>query len=173
MIAATTFAHETVAVFGLARSGLAAARSLQAGGADVLAWDDAEDRRSDAAASGVPLQDLYGADFGGVAALVLSPGVPLTHPAPHPVAARASAAGTAVIGDVELLLREDLPAKLVGVTGAGVVETVSIAPPSSPAANYGFDVTPARMVTGLITERGFARASKAGLAALYPEKSGH
>ena len=61
--------------------------------------------------------------------------------------------------------------RLVGVTGAGVVETVSIAPPSSPAANYGFDVTPARLVTGLITERGVAEASKAGLAALYPEKS--
>ena len=98
MIAATTFANETVAVFGLARSGVAAARSLQAGGADVRAWDDSEDRRNDAAANGVPLQDLYETDFGGVAALVLSPGVPLTHPAPHPIASRAAAAGTEIIG---------------------------------------------------------------------------
>ena len=61
--------------------------------------------------------------------------------------------------------------RLMGVTGDGAVETVSIAPPGSPAANYGFDVTPARLVTGLITERGVAKASKAGLAALYPEKA--
>ncbi len=114
MIAATSFANETVAVFGLARSGVAAARSLRAGGADVRAWDDSENRRRDAAASGVPLRNLYETDFDGVAALVLSPGVPLTHPAPHPVAARATAAGTEIVGDVELLLREDLPARLVG-----------------------------------------------------------
>ncbi len=125
MIAATTFANETVAVFGLARSGVAAARSLQAGGADVRAWDDSEDRRNDAAAKGVPLQNLYDTDFGGVAALVLSPGVPLTHPAPHPVAARATAAGTEIIGDVELLLREDLPARLVGVTGTNGKSTTT------------------------------------------------
>ena len=61
--------------------------------------------------------------------------------------------------------------RLVGITNDGVVETVAIAPPSSPAANYGFDVTPARLITGLITERGVCEASKAGLAALYPEKA--
>ena len=62
--------------------------------------------------------------------------------------------------------------RMMGLTGAGAVDTVSIAPPDSPAANYAFDVTPARLVTGLITERGVAKASKAGLAALYPEKAG-
>ena len=62
--------------------------------------------------------------------------------------------------------------RVVGVTGDGHIKTVSIAPPGSPAANYAFDVTPARLVTGLITERGVCEASKAGLAALYPEKAG-
>ena len=125
MIAATSFANETVAVFGLARSGIAAAHALQAGGADVRAWDDSENRRADAAANGVPLRNLYETDFAGVAALVLSPGVPLTHPAPHPVAARATAAGTEIVGDVELLLREDLPARLVGVTGTNGKSTTT------------------------------------------------
>ena len=60
--------------------------------------------------------------------------------------------------------------KLTGINGSGAIETVTIAPPESPAANYAFDVTPARLVTGLITERGVCEASKAGLAALYPEK---
>ena len=46
---------------------------------------------------------------------------------------------------------------------------VEVVAPGSPARNPGFDVTPARLVTGLITERGVAQASRAGLAALYPE----
>ena len=61
--------------------------------------------------------------------------------------------------------------RLTGVTGDGRIETVAIAPPDSPAANYAFDVTPARLVTGLITERGVCEASKQGLAGLYPEKA--
>ena len=62
--------------------------------------------------------------------------------------------------------------RLTGVTDAGIIETITIAPPDSDAANYAFDVTPARLVTGLITERGVAEASKQGLAALYPENAG-
>ena len=59
-----------------------------------------------------------------------------------------------------------------GRTAAGEVTEVSIAAPGSSAANYAFDVTPARLITGLITERGIADASPEGLAALYPEKGG-
>ena len=51
------------------------------------------------------------------------------------------------------------------------VVTVRIAPPGSPAANYGFDVTPARLVTGLVTERGVCAASPEGLRSLFPERS--
>ncbi|MGB0670272.1 MAG: S-methyl-5-thioribose-1-phosphate isomerase [Rhodospirillales bacterium] len=58
---------------------------------------------------------------------------------------------------------------LTGKTAAGVIETILITPETTPAANYAFDVTPARLVTGLITERGVAPASEAGLRALYPE----
>ena len=59
-----------------------------------------------------------------------------------------------------------------GRTASGEMTDVSIAPPGSRAANYAFDVTPARLITGLITERGIAKASAEGLAALYPEKAG-
>jgi methylthioribose-1-phosphate isomerase len=61
--------------------------------------------------------------------------------------------------------------QLTGATNQGPIETISIAPPNSPAANFAFDVTPARLVTGLITERGICEASKDGLAMLYPEKT--
>jgi methylthioribose-1-phosphate isomerase len=49
---------------------------------------------------------------------------------------------------------------------------VRLTPPDSPAANYAFDVTPARLVTGLITERGVCPASREGLLGLFPERGG-
>jgi methylthioribose-1-phosphate isomerase len=60
--------------------------------------------------------------------------------------------------------------RLQGEDEGGRVQNVSIAPPSTPALNPAFDVTPARLVTGLITERGVCPASRAGLLALYPEQ---
>jgi methylthioribose-1-phosphate isomerase len=60
---------------------------------------------------------------------------------------------------------------LSGVTSDGRVETVRITPEGSPAANYAFDVTPARLVTGLITERGIVAANRAALAAAFPERA--
>jgi methylthioribose-1-phosphate isomerase len=60
---------------------------------------------------------------------------------------------------------------MTGRTGAGTLETVRVVPETSPVANYAFDVTPARLVTGLITERGVCSAGREGLASLYPEHS--
>ncbi len=56
-----------------------------------------------------------------------------------------------------------------GRTADGRLETVRLTPPHTPAANYAFDVTPARLVSGLITERGVSAASREGLAALFPD----
>jgi len=83
MIPVRGFEGKTVAVFGLARTGLAAARALVAGGAQVALWDEKPASREAAAAEGFPLVDLSTADWSQFAALMLSPGVPLTHPAPH------------------------------------------------------------------------------------------
>ena len=60
---------------------------------------------------------------------------------------------------------------VTGMTDAGEIATVRVVPAESPVANYAFDVTPARLVTGLITERGVAPASREGLAKLFPEKA--
>ncbi len=106
MIPITTFKRKRVAVFGLGGSGLATARALVAGGADVMAWDDGEAAREEAAAAGIDVIAWRGSDFGAFAALVLAPGVPLTHPAPHWSVALARAAGVEVIGDIELFARE-------------------------------------------------------------------
>jgi methylthioribose-1-phosphate isomerase len=63
-------------------------------------------------------------------------------------------------------------ATMTGRTAAGRIETVRIAPTGTPMANYAFDVTPARLVTGLITERGVLAASRAALAGAFPERAG-
>ena len=65
----------------------------------------------------------------------------------------------------------DEVATMTGKTKDGRIETVQIIPDGSPVANYGFDVTPARLVTGLITERGVLKADRASLAAAFPERA--
>jgi UDP-N-acetylmuramoylalanine--D-glutamate ligase len=112
-----------VAVLGLARSGLVAARALKASGARVLAWDDAEKGR--AAATDLNLVDLATSEPLDWAALVMSPGIPLTHPTPHPAAARAAGAGIEVIGDIELLGRAGTGAKFLGITGTNGKSTTT------------------------------------------------
>ena len=106
MIPVRSFEGRKVALFGLGGSGMATARALLAGGADVAAWDDGEAAKSKARAAGIPVVDLAGAEWRDFAALVLSPGVPLTHPEPHWTARRARAVGIEVIGDIELFCRE-------------------------------------------------------------------
>ena len=66
----------------------------------------------------------------------------------------------------------DEVALMTGRTADGRIETVRILPDGSPAANYAFDVTPARLVSGLITERGVIAASREGLTGAFPERAG-
>jgi UDP-N-acetylmuramoylalanine--D-glutamate ligase len=106
MIPITTFSHQRVALFGLGGSGLATALALQAGGAELLAWDDNSASRDKAFAQNIPLGDLREADWSTFQALILSPGVPLTHPEPHWTVTRAREAGIEIIGDIELFCRE-------------------------------------------------------------------
>ncbi|HXW40824.1 MAG TPA: UDP-N-acetylmuramoyl-L-alanine--D-glutamate ligase, partial [Xanthobacteraceae bacterium] len=129
MIAVTTFAGKKVAVFGLGGSGLASASALLAGGADVVAGDDDAQSMAKANAAGIPAADLRKLDWSKLASLVLAPGVPLTHPAPHWAVDLARNAGVEVIGDVELFCRErrriapDAP--FVAVTGTNGKSTTT------------------------------------------------
>jgi UDP-N-acetylmuramoylalanine--D-glutamate ligase len=93
------------AVFGLGRSGLACVEALLAAGNRVIAWDDDEAPRAKAAAMGATMRNLsedFGADDDRPVRLVVSPGVPLTHPAPHPIVKHARANGCAILGDMDL-----------------------------------------------------------------------
>src|ERR1700704_5740864 len=106
MIPVTSFEGKKVAVFGLGASGLASASALFAGGADVIGWDDQAGRIAHATKAGIPTADLRELDWSKIAALVLAPGVPLTHPSPHWSVALARKAPVEVIGDIELFCRE-------------------------------------------------------------------
>lgn len=125
----TPFAGERYAVMGLGRSGLPVARALLAYGADVVAWDDSEPSRRAAAEAGVPLADLGVIELQGCHGLVLSPGIPHCLPAPHPVAARALAAGVPILAEADLLWRavrqRGSRARFVGITGTNGKSTTT------------------------------------------------
>ena len=129
MIPITTFAGKKIAVFGLGGSGLASASALLAGGADVVAFDDDAASVAKAGAGGIPTADLREADWSKIAALVLAPGVPLTHPVPHWIVQLARKAKVGVIGDVELFCgerRRDAPnAPFVAITGTNGKSTTT------------------------------------------------
>lgn len=114
-----------IAVMGLARSGLTAARALKAAGATLLAWDDGAGGQKAAAEAGIDLTNLHDADFVGIDALVLSPGIPHTYPAPNPIAAKAKAAGVPIISDIELLRQARPDATYVGITGTNGKSTTT------------------------------------------------
>ena len=129
MIRATTFAGKTVAVFGLGASGTATALSLLAGGAQVAASDDGQASRDAAAKAGLAVVDLNTADWPKFAALVLAPGVPLTHPEPHWTVKRAQASNVEVIGDIEIFCRERAAhcpdAPFIAITGTNGKSTTT------------------------------------------------
>ncbi|HYC12943.1 MAG TPA: UDP-N-acetylmuramoyl-L-alanine--D-glutamate ligase [Stellaceae bacterium] len=125
MIPVRAYEGKDVAVVGLARSGLAAAKALAAGGARVHAWDDAGEKRAAVAGAGISIEAPAEIDWPHMAALVLSPGIPHTHPKPHPAAVAAKAAGVPVIGDIELLAKSEPAARYVGITGTNGKSTTT------------------------------------------------
>jgi len=106
MTPVTSFKDKKVALFGLGGSGFVSAQALVAGGADVSVWDDKEAARTRAADAGLKVVDLHEANWKEFSSLILTPGVPLTHPQPHWTVELARAAGVEVIGDIELFCRE-------------------------------------------------------------------
>jgi len=129
VILPTTYRDQTLAIFGLGRTGITAALSLQKAGADVLAWDDNADTRAAALEAGVTLSDLNTADWRYIDALLLSPGVPHHLPEAHWSATAARDADTPIICDVEIFAR-DMAArtprpKIIAITGTNGKSTTT------------------------------------------------
>lgn len=125
MITAPAYEGKKIGVFGLARTGVAAVHALEASGAEVFAWDDAEERR---AAVDHAAHDLYAMDLAALDALMLAPGVPLTHPKPHALVEKCAEAGTPIISDFDVFeaARTELPVhKVVAITGTNGKSTTT------------------------------------------------
>ena len=135
MIPAKGYQGTRIAVLGLGRSGMAAARSLRAGGADAVCWDDNAAARAVAESEGLECFDLHGANaFDGIAALIVSPGIPHLYPAPNPIVAAALRAGVPVDNDIGLFFRSfatrewdsfDIAPRVVAVTGSNGKSTTA------------------------------------------------
>lgn len=119
------FDRSTYVVLGLGKSGLAAAQWLEARKVRVLVWDDNEIRRDEALEIGLAVTPPDKIDWPLVTALCLSPGIPHSFPAPHPVAAAAKAAGVPILGDIELLARSERDSFFVGITGTNGKSTTT------------------------------------------------
>lgn len=124
-----------VAVLGLGRSGLATARALVAGGAVPCLWDDSPEARAKAEAEGFALTDLTRTDvWTGIAALIVSPGIPHLYPEPNRIILRALEAGIPVDNDIGLFFRSwatpdwdemDRTPKVVAITGSNGKSTTT------------------------------------------------
>lgn len=111
---------QKVGVLGLARSGRAVAAALAAAGAEVLVFDD-----NPATLAATPHRRGAAEDVPGLALMVPSPGVPLTHPRPHPLVAAARLAGVPLRGDVDLFADQLGERRIVGITGTNGKSTTT------------------------------------------------
>ncbi|WP_282058288.1 UDP-N-acetylmuramoyl-L-alanine--D-glutamate ligase [Lentibacter algarum] len=135
MIPVAGYVGQSVGVLGLGRSGLSAARSLRAGGAEALCWDDNPDARAKAEAEGFECLDLgKEAMMNRLSALVVSPGIAHLYPEPNRVVAAALLAGVPVDNDIGLFFASlgsgawvelDVPPRVVAVTGSNGKSTTS------------------------------------------------
>ncbi len=135
MIPVRSVQGQTIAVLGLGRSGLSAARALEAGGAQVICWDDNPDTRARAEDEGLVCRAFKQVqDFDAVARLVVSPGIPHLYPVPNPVVALALQAGVPVDNDIGLFFQSfateawndfDTMPRVVAVTGSNGKSTTA------------------------------------------------
>ncbi|WP_135503561.1 UDP-N-acetylmuramoyl-L-alanine--D-glutamate ligase [Roseovarius aestuariivivens] len=135
MIPVSGFAGQRVAILGLGRSGLSAARALRAGGATPVCWDDNPDARARAEDEGFEVMPMTRAEhFADIATLIVSPGIPHLYPKPNSAVAAALEAGIPVDNDIGLFFRSlgqngwhqmDQPPKVVAVTGSNGKSTTS------------------------------------------------
>lgn len=134
MIPVQGMSGQTVMVLGMGRSGLVAAKALQAGGADVRCWDDDHAARARAKKAGLDCLDPLKNGLNDVSLMVTSPGIPHMYPKPHPAIAEALRKGIPVDNDIGLFFRSfatrdwdtfDVAPKIIAVTGSNGKSTTS------------------------------------------------
>ena len=135
MIPAAGVQGQRIVVLGLGRSGLSAAHSLNAGGAQALCWDDSEAARERAQGEGLAIHDLSRREaWAGVASMIVSPGIPHLYPEPNKWVARALDAGVQIDNDIGIFFRSfatdgwdhfETPPKVIAITGSNGKSTTA------------------------------------------------
>lgn len=127
MITLSHYKSKIIGVFGLGISGQATIAALLAGGADVYAWDDKAESvaKAQEACPQAKFKDVEHWPWKKIEMLVLSPGIPLTHPEPHFVVTAATVHGCRITGDIELLSEAAPEATFVGITGTNGKSTTT------------------------------------------------
>jgi UDP-N-acetylmuramoylalanine--D-glutamate ligase len=125
MVPTLRYAGERVVVMGLGKSGLSAAASLRAGGADVQVWDDKAASLAEGKAKGFKVFDGAAMNLQGVRTVVWSPGVPHSFPQPHKLAVKARADNVPLACDVDLLVEAQSDAAVVAITGTNGKSTTT------------------------------------------------
>lgn len=131
MILSPGIEKKKIGVYGLGATGLATCEALSASGAEVYSWDDKEEARAKTANTRYAAEHPKSWPWDDMRSLALSPGVPLTHPAPHPIVKKAHQAGVEVIGDIEFFARavNALPPRerprVIAVTGSNGKSTTT------------------------------------------------
>ena len=118
MISLSSYKNKTVAVLGLGKAGLAAVDAFESAGATVLKWDDKQ-------ADALGLQHFSEWEWSEIDALIMSPGIPLTHPEPHAAVVYAKQHNVRIIGEVELLAEAQPDATYIGITGTNGKSTTT------------------------------------------------
>ena len=119
MIQSKKFKSKKYAVVGLGRSGLTTLKCLEKSGAKTYAWDDSGD------GSTHPLTSMNDIPWSQLEALILSPGIPLSHPKPHPTVLKAKEHNVPIFGDIDLLMQAQPKATYIGITGTNGKSTAS------------------------------------------------
>ncbi len=120
-----TLSDKPVLIFGFGRTGVSTANALKKAGVKVIIGDDNQDNLASAKKLGFQVLDESDGDFSKYEMLILSPGIPLTYPAPHMVVEKANAAGVEIICDIELFSRIYSDSKTIGVTGTNGKSTTT------------------------------------------------
>lgn len=126
MPALTKFQGKNIVVYGLGITGIASAKALSSGGAQVIAWDDnAQSREEIADIESIIFAPPEKIHWENMDALVLSAGIPFTHPQPHPVVGLAQKAKCPIICDIELLYQQVPEPHYIGITGTNGKSTTT------------------------------------------------
>ncbi|MFN0022768.1 MAG: UDP-N-acetylmuramoyl-L-alanine--D-glutamate ligase [Parvularculaceae bacterium] len=131
MIIVPGIERRKIGVYGLGATGLATCEALAASGAEVFSWDEKEDARAKTANTRYRAEHPKTWPWDELRSLALSPGVPLTHPAPHPIVRKAHQAGVEIIGDIEFFARAvnaaepSLRPRIIAITGSNGKSTTT------------------------------------------------